>query len=365
MPEEGRITYKQLILLVVLNRIIITITYLPGLTEPPANQDIWLSALLYFPQQLFLALPIYFLWKRFPDQTMIQYSQTIAGKAGKLVGFLYIWYFLQSTAITLAQFGLFFTSTIMQETPILFFYLTLVLICAYATRKGLEVLGRLSEFFAPLVLIAITTVSLFLAKDMHLKALTPVMEKGILPVLQGGLIYTARTVEVLGLAMLLPYLNNRQKVKTVFIVSFALVTLFFVIIILPVLTVFELGERRALNFPFYSVIRLINVADFLERVEAAHMAIWVLGIFVRISFLYYLTVLGLSQLLKLKDYKPLVLPIGTIIIPLSILMAPSLVELQAFTSYKIFTGYSLSFLFVLPSLLLLTAIIRKKGARPK
>ena len=365
MSEEGRVTYKQLILLIVLNRIIITITYLPAFNEPPANQDIWLSELLFFPLQLLLALPIYLLWKRFPNQTIIEYSQTVAGKAGKLVGFLFIAYILQSTAITLAQFGLFFTSTIMPETPILFFYVTLVLICAYATQKGLEVICRLSEFFAPIVLIAITTVSIFLVKDMDLKELTPVLEKGLLPVLQGGLIYTARTVEVLGLAMLLPYINDRQKVKRVFIISFTLITLLFLIITLPILTVFGLEERKALNFPFFSLIRLINIADFLERVESIHMMIWVLGIFVKLSFLYYLSVLGLSQLLNLRDYKSLILPLGTIIIPLSILMAPSLVELQAFTSYKVFTGYSLSFLFVLPSLLLLTAIIRKKGVRHK
>jgi spore germination protein KB len=362
MLEAGRITYKQLISLIVLSRIIITITYLPALKEPPANQDIWLSELLFFPLQLLFVLPIYLLWRRFPDQTIIQYSQIIAGKLGKLIGFLFIGYFLQSAVITLSQFGLFFTSTIMPETPILFFYMTLILICAYSTLKGLEVICRLSEFFAPIVLIAITTVSLFLIKDMHLKELTPVMEKGILPVFQGGIIYSARTVEILGLAMLLPYLNNRQKVKTIFIISFALVTLFFLIITLPVITVFRLEERIALNFPFYSLIRLVDVADFLERVESVHMAIWILGIFVKVSFLYYLTVLGLSQLLKLSDYKPLVLPIGSLIIPLSILIAPSLVELNEFTSYKVFTGYSLSFLFVLPCLLLLTAIIRKKGA---
>lgn len=363
MLEEGRITYKQLIFPIVLSRIILTITYLPTLTEPPANQDAWLTELLFFPLQLLLALPIYFLWKRFPNQTLIQYSQTIAGKVGKLVGFLYIGYFLQTLVITLAQFGFFFTSTVMPETPILFFYLSLILISAYAAGKGLEVVGRLAEFFAPVVLISITMVFALLVKDMHLKGLTPVLENGVIPVLQGGFIFTSRTIEVLWLAMLLPYLNDRQKVKPIFYISFALMSLFFVMITLSVITVFDSGEKKALQFPFYQAIRLINVGDFLERVESIHIAIWVLGVFIRITFLYYLTVLGLSQLLNLRTYKSLILPIGTLIIPLSILMAPSLVELETFTTYKVFSGYSLLFLFLLPSLLLLTAMIRKKGVR--
>lgn len=363
MLEEGRITYKQLIFLTFISRLIFTLTYLPALREPPANQDIWLSSLLFLPLQLLLALPIYLLWKRFPNQSIIQYSQRIAGRFGKLIGFLFIWYLLQNTAISLAQFSLLFTSVIMPETPCLFFDLTLVFTCSYALRKGLEVIGRLSEFLTPIILISITLVFILLVKDMNFKQLTPVMEKGIFPIFQGGLIYTAGTVEVLGLAMLLPYLNNSQNVKKVFVYSFALVSLFTIIISLPILTIFGLEERRTLTFPFYEVIRLVNVANFIERVESVHMAIWILGIFLKISFQYYLIVLGLSQLLNLKDLKPLVLPIGSITIPLSHLMAPSLVELQAFTSYEIFFFYSHFFLFLLPTLLLLTAIIRKKGVR--
>lgn len=366
MLEKGRITYKQLILMIVVSRIIVTITYLPAISEPPANQDIWLSELIFFPLQLLFAAPVYLLWKRFPDQTIIEYSQTIAGKKlGKLVSIFFIGYFLNYTAIALAQFSIFLTTAIMPETPFLFFILTLALVSAYAIHKGLEVIGRLAEFFAPLILFAIISIFILLVKDMDLKSLTPVMEKGMIPILQGGTIYSARSLEVLGLAMLLSYLNERRKVKAIFIISFALISLFFVIITLPVLMVLGLQEAKTATFPFFSAIRLINLGDFIERIEAFHMAIWILGIFLKVSLYYYLTVLGLGQLFNLKDYKPVILPLGTIIIPLTILISPSLVELQEFTTYKIFAWYSSFHILLLPSLLLLIAIIRKKGVRSK
>ncbi|AHF05814.1 GerAB/ArcD/ProY family transporter [Desulfitobacterium metallireducens] len=363
MLEKGRITYKQLILLIALSRIIITITFLPALAEPPANQDIWLSELLYFPLQLLFALPIYFLWKRFPDQTIIQYCQSIGGKLGKLSGILILWYFLDQAAITIAQFSLFLTSAVMPETPVLFFTLSFVLVCAYATGRGLEVIGRLSELFAPLVMIATITVFLLLAKDMNLKMLRPVLENGILPITQGSLIYSARSLEILGFSMLLPYLNNPQKAKSVIVLSFALVTLFFTLITVPVLTIWGFEEAKGLTFPFYSVIRLISIGDFIERNQSIHMAIWILGTFIKVTFKYYLVVLSLGQLLHLKEYRPLILPTGTILIPLSLLVGPNLTTLAAFTSYKTFAWYSSFFILVIPSLLLFTAIIRKKGVQ--
>lgn len=361
MLEEGRITYRQLILLLALSRIIITITYLPALLEPPRNQNVWISELLFFPVQLIFALPVYLLWKRFPNQTIIQYSQNLIGKLGKVIGILIFWYFLHSTAIFIGQFGLFMTSSVMPETPNLFLSSTLVLGCAYAVYKGLEVISRLSELFAPIVMLAIITVFFLLAKDMNLKILTPVLEKGIIPVTQGSIIYSSRTLEILGLAMLLPYLNNHQKTKTVFIASFAFISIFFVIITLPVQTIFGLEEASNRTFPFYSVVRLISIGDIIERIESVHMAIWVLGAFVKLAFYYYLIVLSLSQLLNLKSYQPLILPIGSILIPLSSLVAPSLIELKTFTSYEVFVWYSYFFILLIPLLLLLIAIIRKKG----
>jgi len=365
MLEQGRISYKQLILLIVISRVTLTLTYLPALSAPPENQDIWLSELLGFPITLFLSLPVYLLWKRFPDQTIIQYSQTVAGKAGKLIGILYVWFFIHFTAITVTQFGTFLSTAVMPETPILFFAVSLVLLCAYAARNGIEVISRVSELCVLIILVGIITIVLLLTKDMDLKALTPILEKGTLPVLHGGFTAAARTVEMLGLAMLLPYLNDRKKVKTIFLAGFALIALRFVIITIPVIAVFGFEEAKTRSFPFFSAIRLINVGDFLERLEAVHMAIWVMGIFIKVSFYYYLAALGLGQLFNLKDYKPLVFPIGTVIIPLSILITPSVVELREFTSYKIFTWYALFFTLFIPSLLLLIAVIREKGEKQK
>ena len=91
------------------------------------------------------------------------------------------------------------------------------------------------------------------------------------------------------------------------------------------------------------------------------MGIWVLGAFIKISFWFYLAVLGMGQLFNLKDYTPLILPTGTIIVPLSILMASSLVELIEFTDYRVFTWYALIFILFIPSILLFIAIVQKKG----
>lgn len=363
---EKKISAKQLICLIIISREILAFSFLPSITAPPANQDIWISTLIAFPMQLLLVIPVYFLYKKFPNQSIIQYSQTIFGKAGKVLGLIIICFFIHLTAMTLSQFNLFMTTAIMPETPKLFFIISLTLFCAYAVSKGIEVLGRVSEIIT-IIITATATLTLvaLLISDIDLKGLTPIMEKGLLPVLSGGLSISSRTVEILGLAMILPNLNNGKKAKTVIIISSLLMIMMLLFFVLSTLTTFGIEETKRLTFPFYSVIRLITIGDFIERTEIIHIGIWILGMFIKVSFYYYLSVLGISQLFNLKDYKPLIIPTGVFIIPLSILLVPSIVELREFTSYKVFTGYSLFFIFIIPVTLLIIALLRKKGVYQK
>ncbi|MGE4274373.1 MAG: endospore germination permease [Desulfitobacterium sp.] len=362
MLESGRITSRQLILLLVNNRLLIGLTYFPVLREMSPTQDIWLAMLLSFPLHILLGAPVYFLAKRFPHQTIIQYSQTIAGKGGRVAGVFLLSYFIHQTAISLALFSLFITSVSMPTTPILFLALSLLLACAYAAYQGIEVIGRLSELFVPIILVAIATIVLLLARDMQFKFLQPFLERGIFPVLGGSFLIVNITYELIEFAMLVPYLNQRSKAKTVYISTFFTIAPIYAMLAISILAILGTGAASR-NFPFFSVIRLLNVGNFIERVESIHFAIWILGSFLKFSIEYYIIVLGLSQVLNLRSYKPLILPTGSILASLSLLVAPSLVELLSFHASVAKFLYNIFFIYLFPFILLLIAIIRKKGVR--
>ncbi|MCZ8517715.1 endospore germination permease [Paenibacillus filicis] len=360
MTVSNKISYKQLVYLMILSRIVITLTYLPGLTSPPKNRDFWIAELLNFPFHILFAIPLYLLWRRYPEQSIIEYSQTLLGKLGKGIGFLYIWFFLHFAAITLSQFDLFLTTMVMPETPILFFAASLTLFCAYAVRKDIEVIGRLSELIAPLIMVTVITILLLLFNEMRLEELSPVLESGLMPVLYNGFTSAARTTEIIGMTMILPFLNDRKKAERAILVSMIFISIFFVLITIPVLTVYGIEHAKRLSFPFFQVVKMISIGNFLEHLESIHVGVWVLGVFVKISFYYYMAVLGLKQMFNFKDYKTFVLPMGTILVPLSIMISPSVVELKEFTGYKTLTWYALFYMVVIPGILLIVSSFRKK-----
>lgn len=216
MLENAKITPRQFIFVLVISRIVIAITFFPVFAGPPGNQDVWISEVLSLPVHLLLTVPFYLLWKRFPKQSLFEYTQTILGRTGKAVTLLYVLYFIHELSIFLYEWCAFLTTAIMPETPVLFILLFLFPFCAYAVLKGIEVISRFAEFIAPLVFGGILVIFLLLAKDMDFKIFTPVMEKSMISILAGAFVMGLRTSEIVVLAILLPHLQLNSKKQNLF-----------------------------------------------------------------------------------------------------------------------------------------------------
>lgn len=133
------------------------------------------------------------------------------------------------------------------------------------------------ELIGPFVFFSVSLVVLLLAKDDRLENLLPVMEKGFLPNLYGSIAVVLRYVEIVFLAMISPYLNEPSKRNQAAILGIAIITFFSVLAQVAVLGLFEEVEPKNMTSPFFSAMRMIEVGNFLERIDAIHMSIWVLS----------------------------------------------------------------------------------------
>jgi spore germination protein KB len=104
--------------------------------------------------------------------------------------------------------------------------------------------------------------------------------------------------------------------------------------------------------------RYISVADFIEHVESILAAIWIMGLFVKVTVFYYAVVIGMSQWLNLSDHRAVVLPVGFLIVLMSMWAAPDLQKMFDFivTTYPF---YKITVQTLIPTVLLLIALLRK------
>jgi spore germination protein KB len=117
-----------------------------------------------------------------------------------------------------------------------------------------------------------------------------------------------------------------------------------------------------LRFPMFFVNKEINVYQVITRIEAVTVSIAVAVSFIAAFSYAYVGVLGLTQLLKLKSYKILILPVGLLLTLYSQFIYDS-------TDYEIkwdmvtWTPLSFTLGFILPFVLLILSAIKKRQGK--
>jgi|GEM_PF-595501 len=314
MPYNGKITPVQMAFLLHPTIVATALLLVPAMTERHAGRDMWLSPLWALMAGFATLLTAWALHKRFPDDTPIEYSERLVGKtAGKIIGVLFIFFYWHGSGSLLREYGEFVSGTFLMETPTEVIMGGMLIIAAYAVRGGIEVLGRCAQIMVPVVVVLFMTLILLVSRNLDPYKLLPMLEFGILPSLKGSIVPQSWFSEIIAAAFLLPSLTDRSKG-----LRWGVITLLFVAVILSLtnLTVLMLfGELAGrLVYPVMSAARYIEIADFLEHLEAIVMAIWVFGTFIKIVVFYFLLVQCTARVIGLSDWRQIVLPVGLLIL---------------------------------------------------
>lgn len=326
--EKGKISPRQVSWLLVNTILTTSILFLPSMMAKEAKVDAWLSILPVTGFGLFAAWVITSLGRRYPELTVIQYSRIILGKpAGNLVGLVFVLFFLYINSFIIREFGEFVVTLFLSKTPLIAVTMGIVLVSAYAVRGGLEVLGRVNELILPIVLTMVSVSLLLSLPDMEVQNLQPLLARGWLPVVKGAYPAAVFFAETIVMVMLTPYLAKPSRATAAAAKAVLVVGLFQLLVILGVTAQFGLEVAR-IKFPFLVMTRYISLFDIIERLEPTTMLVWVMGGFVKISVFFYCSVLAAAQLFNFRDYRPLVLPLGSLLVLLSIVLWGNVLELS-------------------------------------
>lgn len=351
--ETGKISGSQLVFLMTGFIISISLLFIPAQS---AKHLTWLAVMVSTIEGLFFAFIYITLAARFPGKTLIEINELILGPiGGKLLSLCYLWFFLHLASLNLRNYGDFF-SLIYPETPLIIFVISTIFICAIAVKNGIEVLARCSILLVSFFIFLYITDLLVLLKDMKLSNLLPLRDISLKDFFKASNATNSVLFgETIAFMMIFPFLNKVQEAKK---------SLFAILIAGALITMSAARNTAVLGnllslvyYPTFNTLKIVNIGDLLTRLEILVAISFIYMGFLKISVLYYGSVLGTAQLLNLRTYHPLILPFGAIITVLCIINYESFTEAIPFFS-DIYPYYSFPFELGLPLLLLLTAMIR-------
>jgi spore germination protein KB len=199
------------------------------------------------------------------------------------------------------------------------------------------------------------------SRSIHLSHLKPVLENGLLPVLQAGAVAGGFRGELAIVFMLFPYLNKQQEGLKTTLLALALLTFAATFTFVPT-GLFGAAVIAHLVFSWYDIARFVSLAHFVERVEILIAFIWALGVFVKLSLYLHVSSIAVASTFGLKNYRLAVVPIAVIVLILSQTLFATYMQItrQVFNPL-----YVIPFELVIPALVLLIAVLRKKRGRER
>lgn len=339
-------------------------------TGAGAKQDAWLAILISMLCG-FILMGVYIkLSSLYPDDTLVQMIPKIIGRflSYPLI-IIYILYFTYLASTACRDFGELILTTILPDTPMVVIIGCFVVLIIYCLRGGVEAFGRMGEIVFPvyiLVMVILWVLMFISVDDFDPKRLTPVLGEGIKPVLNEVFPFPSPSIlvfpfgETVLITMFFPLLNKKSNAKKTGMAVILTGGILLAANSLIMISILGPNIYKQEFFPLLSATRMVAIADFLERFDAIIILMMVAGVFFKVGGWTYGASVAISQLFKLKTNDSILLPLGAIITPFSIIHATNFVQFREIGANFIDPYLHVPLQIVIPIGLLIIAMIRKK-----
>lgn len=359
MKEKNQISIRQLALLFIMITFSPAIRIFPQITAGAAKQAAWLSPFIAFIPMVFLVFLIQSFFRKNPECNLSEVIYKIMGNfLGRIVTAVYfVWLFIL-LILYLRYYVERMTASIFPNTSMQFFVITMVVFILFVLRDGAVPFARYNELLFLIFIAAFTGLLLLSIPNIQLRNLLPVSYKDIMPVTQG--VYSI--LGIWGYYFFIFFfdvkINNKEKIKKFGIKASFFLTIVAVAIIAT--AVGSLGPNLVVrvNLPFIATIKIISVADTLERMESVVLSLWVIADFLVIVVFAYMVVSIIKGFFKLEDTKAIATPVVLLAYIFTFWFANNRFELTNFTK-NVGLTVNVYLTFLVPLFLWVIGKIRK------
>lgn len=359
--EDGRISPYGLTILAIGFLAGSSLMIVPG---QAVKQDTWATLGLGMVEGMAVSLVYCGLAARMRPAGFPQICKQAYGRLfGPVVAVLYLWFLFHLGSLVMTNLEDFVSVVMLLRTPQSVIVAVLIIAVTVVVRYGLSAIARVSQAVMPYVLVSLGATILMLIPDYRLSRLMPVLTTPLPKLLLYGHITASFPFnEAVAFMMVLPYVKGKPGSRAMFP---ALLVAGVALILAALRNTAALGALRPLQvYSSYGATRLIDLANFFTRLESL-VAVDFLGTaFLKICVLLFGVSLGLSQLLGLKSYKPVVFPTGILMGALSLLNFQNVGENLAVAD-RGWPVYAAFFQIVIPAVTLLVVALRRLPGRER
>ncbi len=246
---------------------------------------------------------------RYPDLTIIGYSQKIVGKwLGRLLGGLFVLFFSILTGLASREFGSVVISAVLKDTPLEVTVFVMLVLAAVTTRHDMTTFAYIQLFYLPFILAPGLIIVVLSLKNANFLYLQPIWgnEPDMHLIISGIFIIAALFQGSFVMTIIIPSMKQASKAMKASIWAIIISGGLYTLIVIATVSVFGTEETKKLIWPTLELARTTSLpGNILQRLDIIFLALWVVSVFTTLLTSYKLTIHMLSQLIGLSDHKML------------------------------------------------------------
>lgn len=360
-PDNDKISNIQVGVFVFNTILGVGILTLPASLTKEVGNDAWLLSIISGLANIPF---IYFICKvgeRYGEKGFLGALKGLFGKfLGTVLSLPVLVYFIIFSGIVVRIFAETIKLYLLNNTPLEFVIIPLLILAIFLARSGVEPTGRFFEVVTPIIIIILVGLIITAAPNKsQVTNLRPYLTTPVMKYIK-GLRTGAFSFAGFEIVMILyPFIRKPKGAFKASAISLLTLIAFYTVIIIECISKFGEKETKALIYPTMTLIKSSEVPGaFLERMEGFLISVWVLFVFTTLaSLIFGFSVIG-GDLLKHKERKhiiPLFLPAMYLIALTGDNVAQLFAMIDKLTLYL--GGYTV---MLLPTAMFIMMIIKKK-----
>lgn len=279
----------------------------PAITS--VKQDAWLSMLIGGLMGLAITFFIVHLSMLHPNESLAQFSQKLLGRwVGKLVILPYLtaWFILAGDVMR--TFADFVHLILLDSTPVWVIMLLMLALMIYMTLNGgISGIARFCEIAGPVTIAALIVSFLLNLGNIEWHYLKPFYaDSGWQEILKTSYPPASFFGESFILLVIVSYMDKPRKAASASLIGIAVTLLFVLAATVMCLLVFGPDVAAKLRFPYFMLVRTIDIFNFIQNLDIFVIFIWVFGVFAKLSFYLFLTSSEIARSVRIQNWRKLI-----------------------------------------------------------
>ena len=325
------------------------------------GQLAWLAMLIYTIIPLLAVFMMVYVNNSVPGN-IVAVCQQLVGTIGTwLIVPAYSCMFLANGALLLRQYAEYTLVTALPEVEfqlvIVWYALTVGIIC----YLGIEAICRTGYMMLPWLVGALIVVFLMISPFFVVYNLTPWQGNGIMKAINSGIHGVGYDLGVLSVVFLSSAFQNAKTIKSAAIYALGGSLVLKIVFMLVYTMVFGVAVGSEKSMPFFELARLVYLNQYIQRIEALFIVVWVIFGLLAIASSIYIGLYLMVVLLKLPAMRP--------IVPLGVMAVAQLAMLPPDIGYTIkvdelLLQVSQLGIYLFPGILFVMALVKKRRKQP-